>query len=216
MKQDLHPNWYQPQYPTHLARERLYHTTGVYTPYSLWTAVWLFLCPTWIRTVKELWEGAYGFLSLSRTGIINITILGSFHDNVGKSGYECFTFLSCVLLTLLVTKLIFKRADLDDVTFPTSTLYILKNDKLEVPCEKPKGSPVPSINWRLKDGQALKTLRSSKFSKQGCCTLEKNRTKIIDTGNYTCVATNGFVTKSKTIQIVASGKLNNTTYLYYF
>lgn len=140
----------------------------------------------------------------------NITILGSFHDNVGKSGYECFTFLSCVLLTLLVTKLIFKRADLDDVTFRTSTLYILKNDKTEVLCE-PKGSPVPSIDW-LKGGQAL----PPKFSKQGCCTLEKNRTKLIDTGNYTCVATNGYVTKSKTIQIVVSGKLDCATYLYYF
>ena len=118
-----------------------------------------------------------------------------------------------VLLTLLVTKLIFKHADLDDVTFPTSTLYILKNDKTEVRCEKPKGSPVPSISW-LKGGQALPS--SSKFSKQGCCTLEKNRTKKDDTGNYTCVATNGYVTKSKTLQIVVSGKLDNATYLYYF
>ena len=117
-----------------------------------------------------------------------------------------------VLLTLLVTKLIFKHADLDDVTLPTSTLYILRNDKTEVLCEKPKGSPVPSINW-LKGGQALP---SKKFSKQGCCTLEKNRTKLTDTGNYTCVATNGYVTKSKTLQIVVSGKLDNATYLYYF
>ena len=140
----------------------------------------------------------------------DITILVSFHDNVGKSGNKCFTFLSCVFLTLLVTKLIFKHADLDDVTFPTSTLYILKNDKTEVRCEKPKGSPVPSINW-LKGGQALP---SKKFSKQGCCTLEKNRTKLTDTGNYTCVATNGYVTKSKTLQIVVSGKLDNATYLY--
>ena len=57
----------------------------------------------------------------------DITILGSFHDNVGKSGNKCFTFLSCVFLTLLVTKLIFKHADLDDVKFDASTLYILKN-----------------------------------------------------------------------------------------
>ena len=137
----------------------------------------------------------------------DITILGSFHDNVGKSGNKCFTFLSCVFLTLLVTKLIFKHADLDDVKFDASTLYILKNYKTEVLCKKPKGSPVPSINW-LKDGQAL----PPKFRKQGCCTLEKNGTKIIDTGNYTCVATNSYVTKSKTIQIVVSGKLDNATY----
>lgn len=91
-------------------------------------------------------------------------------------------------------------AYLDDVTLPTSTLYILRNDKTEVLCEKPKGSPVPSINW-LKGGQALP---SKKFRKQGCCTLEKNKTKLTDTGNFTCVAKNGYVTKSKTIQIVVS------------
>lgn len=140
-----------------------------------------------------------------------LNILSSFHDNVGKSSYKCVAFLSCVLLTTLVTKLFFKPADLDDVKFRASTLYILKNDKTEVLCEKPKGSPAPSINW-LKGGQTL----SRKFSIQGCCTLEKNRTKITDTGNYTCVATNSYVTKSKTIQIVVSGKLDSTTYFDYF
>ena len=37
---------------THPAHERLYHTTRVYAPYSLRTAVWVILCPTRIRTVN--------------------------------------------------------------------------------------------------------------------------------------------------------------------
>ena len=50
---------------THPANERLYHTTGVYAPYSLRTAVWVLLRPTTVKTVKELWDRAYGFSSLS-------------------------------------------------------------------------------------------------------------------------------------------------------
>ena len=37
---------------THPAHEWLYHTTGVYAPYSLRKAVWVLLRPTRIRTVK--------------------------------------------------------------------------------------------------------------------------------------------------------------------
>jgi len=50
----------------HPAHERLYHTTGVYAPYSLRTAVWVFLRPTRIRTVKELWHGPTVFRSYPR------------------------------------------------------------------------------------------------------------------------------------------------------
>ena len=50
---------------THPAHERLYHTTRVYAPYSLQTAVRVLLRPTRIRTVTELWDGAYGFSSLA-------------------------------------------------------------------------------------------------------------------------------------------------------
>ena len=50
---------------THPAHERLYHTTGVYAPYSLRTTVWVLLRPTRIKTAKELWDRAYGFSSLS-------------------------------------------------------------------------------------------------------------------------------------------------------
>ena len=57
---------------THPAYERLYHTTGVYASYSLWSAVWVLSSPTRIRTVKELPDRAYSFLSLSeKTGMSN-------------------------------------------------------------------------------------------------------------------------------------------------
>ena len=46
---------------THPAHERLYHTTGVYAPYSLRTAGWDLLRPT-RRAVRR---GLYGFSSLS-------------------------------------------------------------------------------------------------------------------------------------------------------
>ena len=50
----------------HPAHERLYHTTGIYAPYSLRTAWRVLLRPTRIRLVKELWDGAYDFWSLSK------------------------------------------------------------------------------------------------------------------------------------------------------
>jgi len=40
------------------------HTTGVYVPYRLRTVVWVLLRPTW-TPVKVLWDGTYGFSSLS-------------------------------------------------------------------------------------------------------------------------------------------------------
>ena len=57
MKQDLRPNWYQP-FINHPVNERLYHTTGVYAPYSLLAEVWVLLRPTRIRTMKEPWDEA--------------------------------------------------------------------------------------------------------------------------------------------------------------
>ena len=41
------------------------HTTGAYVPYSFWTVVWVLLPPARTRSVKVLWDGTYGFLSLS-------------------------------------------------------------------------------------------------------------------------------------------------------
>ena len=93
--------------------------------------------------------------------------------------------------------------DLDNVILAKTTLYVLKNHKTEVLCDKPAGSPEPTITWLKADGQAL----PDKFSVQGCCTLQKDRIKMVDTGNYTCTAKNTFKTKSQTIQIIVSGEL---------
>ena len=75
MKQDLRPNWWTPLFrsysklwprtfidPTNCpwvseddpAHEKLYHTTGVYAPYSLWTAVWVLLRP--LPQESEQWK----------------------------------------------------------------------------------------------------------------------------------------------------------------
>ena len=56
---DINPIITQP------AHEKLCHTTEVYAPYSLRTEVWVLLFSARVRTLKELWDGAYGFLSLS-------------------------------------------------------------------------------------------------------------------------------------------------------
>ena len=58
------------QFISHPAHLTVYHTTGVYAPYTLQTALWVLLCPTRIKTVKELWDRAYGFSALSeRTNV---------------------------------------------------------------------------------------------------------------------------------------------------
>ena len=41
------------------------HTTRVYVPYSVRTVVWVLLRPARTRSVKVLWNGTYGFSSLS-------------------------------------------------------------------------------------------------------------------------------------------------------
>ena len=41
------------------------HTTGVYVPYSFRIVVWVLLRPTRTDPVKVLWDGTYGFSSLS-------------------------------------------------------------------------------------------------------------------------------------------------------
>ena len=43
------------------------HSIVVYIPYSFRTVVWVLLRPTRTRWVKVLWDGIYGFSSLSKT-----------------------------------------------------------------------------------------------------------------------------------------------------
>ena len=81
-------------------------------------------------------------------------------------------------------------------------MYVLLNDETKVYCKKPQGLPEPTITWKLADDQPL----PKKFGVEGCCTLKKNRTKLADSGNYTCIATNLFGTKTRTIQIIVSGE----------
>ena len=52
---------------SHPVHEMLYYTTGVYAALLVTNQYWLWglLRPTRIWTVKELWDGAYGFSSLS-------------------------------------------------------------------------------------------------------------------------------------------------------
>ena len=79
----------------HPAHERLYYTTGVYTLYPLRTAVWVLLRPTKIKTVKELWDGSYGFLGLIRRRLECLTICRC-HNIPGSSRFTInlhdFTF----------------------------------------------------------------------------------------------------------------------------
>ena len=94
--------------------------------------------------------------------------------------------------------------DLSDVSLAKTTLYVLENEKTEVLCKKPAGAPEPTITWLREDGQAL----PKRFSVDGCCTLQNNRSRLNDSGNYTCTAKNKARTSSKTIQIVVSSKFN--------
>ena len=79
---------------------------------------------------------------------------------------------------------------------------MLVNHRTEVLCGKPAGSPEPTITWEKADGEKL----PDTFGLKGCCTLLKNRTKLKDSGRYSCVAKNIVRTSSKTIDIIVSGK----------
>ena len=68
--------WAYCTHPTHDVNDviwcvKVHHNTGVYVPYSVRTVVWFPLRPT--RTsVSAVWDGAYGFSSLSeKTGKSN-------------------------------------------------------------------------------------------------------------------------------------------------
>ena len=106
---------------------------------------------------------------------------------------------------------VFLSTDLDDVVFKKTKLYILLNHETEVYCKKPSGLPDPTIIWQKADNQPL----PKKFGVEGCCTLKKNRTKQVDSGNYTCIAKNMVGTKSSTVEIIVSGELDMYFFIYF-
>ena len=102
MKRDLRPNWYKPLHCPPSLWKAVPHHWGL-RPYSLRTAVWVLWRSTRIRTVKELWDRAYGFLSLSEKTIITIvdvTTGSPFSSVISRpwvliwSGFEPPTFRS--------------------------------------------------------------------------------------------------------------------------
>ena len=109
-------------------------------------------------------------------------------------------------------KFLYLSTDLDPVVLEKTKLYILLNHETEVYCKKPSGLPEPTITWQKGDDQPL----PKKFGVEGCCTLKKNRTKQIDSGNYTCIATNMAGTESSTVEIIVSGEHAIYFYFIYF
>jgi len=81
-----------------------------------------------------------------------------------------------------------------------------------VHCKKPSGLPEPTITWKRAVDQAL----PKKFGVEGCCTLKKNRTKQVDSGNYTCIAKNLAGSESSTVEIIVSGELAFSFLFLYF
>jgi len=95
---------------------------------------------------------------------------------------------------------------LDKVVFQKTKLYILLNHETKVHCNKPSGIPEPTITWEKAVNQPL----PNKFGVEGCCTLKKNRTKQVDSGNYTCIAKNLAGSEFSTVEIIVSGELTFT------
>ena len=93
--------------------------------------------------------------------------------------------------------------DLDPVTVEKEKVYVLVNERTEVHCNKPSGSPEPNITWEKEGGEKL----SERFGVEGCCTLLNNRTRRKDAGKYTCTASNVYRSSHVNVEIIVLGKL---------
>ncbi|KAL9952198.1 hypothetical protein ACROYT_G039413 [Oculina patagonica] len=120
--------------------------------------------------------------------------------NINKQDALKYKCTASNLVAEIAAETMVKIAYLDDVVLDKTKRYVLLNHETEVYCKKPPGEPKPSITWQKADNQPL----PKKFAVEGCCTLKKNRTKLADSGNYTCIAKNMFGTKSRTIEIIVS------------
>ena len=75
MKQNLRPNWYQPLHYPPSAGKVVPHHQGLCPLLFMISNVGSFTsAPTRIRTVKELWDGAYGLPSLSEKTRMSATM----------------------------------------------------------------------------------------------------------------------------------------------
>lgn len=69
------------------------------------------------------------------------------------------------------------------------------------------GTPSLTITW-FKDGQILSSTDNNIFishGENGVARLRINRSTIDDSGEYRCVATNGYVSESRTLTVNISG-----------
>lgn len=122
-------------------------------------------------------------------------------DKLSHKSSSTVLLLQCLWFSFTISA--YLSTDLDAVVLEKTKLYILLNHETEVYCKKPNGLPEPTITWQKGDDQPL----PKKFGVEGCCTLKKNRTKQIDSGNYTCIAKNKAGTESNTVEIIVSGEL---------
>ena len=100
---------------------------------------------------------------------------------------------------------LFLVLDLEKVSTRRKKWYVLKNEKMEIEC-KASGLPDPTIKWQMANGGDL----PKRFGVTGCCILQNNSTKLSDSGNYTCSASNKAGTQKQTIQIIVSSKFYKT------
>ncbi|KAL9952195.1 hypothetical protein ACROYT_G039410 [Oculina patagonica] len=119
--------------------------------------------------------------------------------NVNKQDTLKYKCIASNLVARIAAETIVKIAYLDDLVLYRNKMYVLHNHETEVYC-KPRGHPEPTITWQKVDNQPL----PKTFAVEGCCTLKKTRTKLSDSGNYTCIAKNMLGTKTINVEIIVS------------